>query len=155
MRKFYLSTVVLKKCATITYSNEICFLSNDDFDYMVAAKHAAEEAIGWKLLPENIVFRVEKMNPIQTKWGPRCIVQLRNANGQDINVWAPSNVVRDLKSGFKLNGKDCLAFIKSLGEKETNVVGEPKKKFSDFETIYLPMVSTINNSNIMNNLPLM
>ena len=94
------------------------------------------------------------MNPIQTKWGPRCIVQLHNANGQDINVWAPSNVVRDLKSGFKLNGKDCLAFIKSLGEKETNVVGEPKKKFSDFETVYLPMVCTINNSNIMNNLPL-
>ena len=139
----------------VSYSNGICFLSNDDFDYMVAAKHAAEEAIGWKLLPENIVYRVEKMNPIQTKWGPRCIVQLRNANGQDINVWAPSNVVRDLKSGFKLNGKDCLAFIKSLGEKETNVVGEPKKKFSDFETVYLPMVSTINNSNIMNNLPLM
>ena len=52
-----------------------------------------------------IVYRVEKMNPIQTKWGPRCIVQLRNVNGQDINVWAPSNVVRDLKSGFKLNGK--------------------------------------------------
>ena len=138
-----------------SYSNGICFLSNDDFDCMVAAKHAAEEAIGWKLLPENIVFRVEKMNPIQTKWGPRCIVQLRNANGQDINVWAPNNVVRDLKSGFKLNGKDCLAFIKSLGEKETNVVGEPKKKFSDFETVYLPMVSTINNSNIMNTLPLM
>ena len=140
---------------SVPYSNGICFLSNDDFDYMVATKHAAEEAIGWKLLPENIVFRVEKMNPIQTKWGPRCIVQLRNANGQDINVWAPSNVVRDLKSGFKLNGKDCLAFIKSLGEKETNVVGEPKKKFSDFETVYLPTVSTINNSNIMNNLPLM
>ena len=59
-----------------SYSNGICFLSNDDFDCMVAAKHAAEEAIGWKLLPENVVFRVEKMNPIQTKWGPRCIVPL-------------------------------------------------------------------------------
>ena len=140
----------------ILYSNGICFLSNDDFDYMVAAKHAAEEAIGWKLLPENIVYRVEKMNPIQTKWGPRCIVQLRNVNGQDINVWAPSNVVRDLKSGFKLNGKDCLAFIKSLGEKETNVVGEPRKKFSDFETIYLPMITTVNNSssNINNLTPI-
>ena len=138
----------------LSYSNEICFLSNDDFDYMVAAKHAAEEAMGWKLLPENVVFRVEKMNPIQTKWGPRCILQLRDVNGQNINVWAPSNVVRDLKSGFKLNGKDCLAFIKSLGEKETNVVGEPKKKFLDFETVYLPMISTTNYSNIMDNLPL-
>ena len=138
--------------SNVSYSNEICFLSSDDFDCMVAAKHAAEEAIGWKLLPENIVFRMEKMNPIQTKWGRRCIVHLRNAMGQDIKVWAPSNVVRDLKSGFKLNGKDCLAFIKSLGEKETNVVGEPRKKFSDFETVYLPQGTMINSSNSMNNL---
>ena len=124
----------------MSHSNEICFLSDADFDYMAATKHATEEAIGWKLLPENVVYRVEKMSPIQTKWGSRCIVELRNVIGQEIKVWVPSNVVRDLKSGFKLNGKDCLAFIKSLGEKETDVVGEPRKKFTDFETIYLPSV---------------
>ena len=112
----------------------------DDFDYMVSAKRVAEEAIGWKLLPENIVYRVEKMSPIQTKWGSRCIVELRDVLGQEIKVWVPSSVTRDLKSGFKLNGKDCVAFIKSLGEKITNVVGEPRKKFSDFETVYLPSV---------------
>ena len=121
------------------YTNGICFLSDDEFNIMVAAKHSAEEAVGWKLLPENIVYRVEKMSSIQTKWGSRCIVELRNAFGQDIKVWAPSNVVRDLKSGFKLNGKDSIAFIKSLGEKETNIVGEPKRKFSDFETVYFPV----------------
>ena len=124
---------------TLRYSNRICFLSNEDFDYMIKTKHSTEEALGWKLLPENIIYRVEKMTPIQTKWGSRCIIQLRNAMGEDIKVWAPSNLVRDLKSGFKLNGKDCLAFIKSLGEKETNVVGEPKRKFYDFETVYLPL----------------
>ena len=129
------------------HSNGICFLSNDDFDFMVAAKYDAEEAIGWKVLPENIVYRVEKMDPIQTKWGSRCIIQLRNAMGHDIKVWAPSNVVRDLKSGFKLNGKDCVAFIRSLGEKETNVIGEPKKKFLDFETVYLPQLTTVNSIN--------
>ena len=134
----------------VIHSNGICFLSNADFEYMVAAKHTAEEAMGWKVLPENAVYRVEKMSPIQTKWGSRCIVELRNVMGQEIKVWAPSNVVRDLKSGFKLNGKDCVAFIKSLGEKETNVVGEPKKKFSDFETVYLPQLATVNNSNIIN-----
>ncbi len=134
------------------HSNRICFLSNADFEYMVAAKHAAEEAIGWKVLPENIVYRVEKMSPIQTKWGSRCIVELRNAFGQKIKVWAPSNVVRDLKSGFKLNGKDCVAFIKSLGEKETNVVGEPKRKFSDFETVYLPQLTTVNSINNNNSI---
>ena len=123
------------------YSNGTCFLSNDDFDYMVAAKHAAEEAIGWKVLPENIIYHVEKMCPIQTKWGSRCIIYLQNVMGQDIKVWAPANVVRDLKSGFKLNRKDYLAFIKSLGEKETKVLGEPKRKFFDFETVYLPVIN--------------
>ena len=133
-------------------TNKICFLSNENFDYMVATKHAAEEAIGWKLLPENTIYRVENMNQIQTKWGSRCILQLRDAMAQDVKVWAPSNVVRDLKSGFKLNGKDCTAFIKSLGEKETNVVGENKKKFFDYETVYLPHVPTLNSNSGMNSL---
>ena len=53
----------------VSYSNGICFLSNDDFDYTVTAKHAAEEAIGWKPLPENITHCLEKMNPNQIKWG--------------------------------------------------------------------------------------
>ena len=48
----------------IQYLNGNYFLNNEDFDYMVAAKHAAEEAIGWKVLPENIVYHVEKMSPI-------------------------------------------------------------------------------------------
>ena len=69
-----------------------------------------------------------------------CIVELRDVLGQELKGWAPSSVARDLKSGFKLNGKDCIAFIKSLEEKETNVVGEPRKKFLDFETVYLPSV---------------
>ena len=117
---------------------------------MVAAKHDAEEAIGWKVLPENVIYRIEKMSPVQTKWGSRFIVQLRNAMGQDIKVWAPSNVVRDLKSGYKINGKDCIAFIRSLGEKETNVVGEPRKKFSDYETVYLPQLIAVNSKNSNN-----
>ena len=120
-------------------TNNICFLSDDDFNYMVAAKNEAEEAMGWKLLPENVVYRVEKMHPIQTKWGSRCILHLRNIMGEDIKVWTPANVLRDLKTGFKLNGKNCIAFIKSLGEKETNVAGESKRKFFDFETVYLPL----------------
>ena len=120
-------------------SNEVCFLTNAEFDYMVQTKHEAEEAIGWKILPKNTVYRVEKMTPIHLKWGSRCILLLRDTMGQEINVWAPSNVVRDLKSSFKLNGKDCTAFIKSLGEKKTNVAGKAKKKFFDFETVYIPM----------------
>ena len=123
-----------------TQSNGVYFLTDEEFDHMLQTKHEAEDAIGWKLLPENTVYRVERMTPIQTKWGSRCILLLRNAIGVEINVWAPSNVVRDLKSGFKLNGKDAAAFIKSLGKKEVNVIGETKKNFFDFETVYMPII---------------
>ena len=117
--------------------NVISFLNDADFEYLAATKHAAEEAIGWKMLPENIVYRVDKLMPIQTKWGLRSIVQLRDVRGQEIKVWAPNNVARDLKTGFKLNGMDCHVYIKSLGEKETDIIGESKKKYQDFETVYL------------------
>ena len=123
---------------SLTGENRVAFLTDDDFNYLVAAKRTAEEAIGWRQVPENVVYRVDKLTPIQTKWGFRHIVQLRNANGHELKAWAPTNVARDLKSGFKLNGTDCLAFIKSLGENETDVAGERKRKFADFETVYLP-----------------
>ena len=33
----------------LLHSNILAFISDADFDYMVTAKHAAEDAIGWKL----------------------------------------------------------------------------------------------------------
>ena len=131
----------------VDVTNRMYFLSNEDFNYMVAAKHSAEEGIGWKILPENIVYRIEKLTQVPTKWGIRHILHLQDAMRNEIKVWAPRNVVYDLKSGFKLNGEDCLAFIRSLGEKETCVIGEQKKKFFDFETVYIPDSSFINNKN--------
>ena len=132
---------------TFNTINRMYFLSDDDFNYMAAAKHDAEEGIGWKILPENIVYRIEKLTQVPTKWGIRHILHLQDAMRNEIKVWAPRNVVYDLKSGFKLNGEDCLAFIRSLGEKETCVIGEQKKKFFDFETVYIPDSSFINNKN--------
>ena len=117
--------------------NITSFLSDADFKYLAATKHTAEEAIGWSLLSKNIIYHVDKLTPIQTKWGSRFIIQLHANNGAEFKVWCPSNIVRDLKSGFKLNGADCHAYLKSLGEKETDVPGESKKKYFDFETVYI------------------
>ena len=130
-------TMMSKEEQNPFHFNAISFLSDADFEYLAATKHAAEEAIGWKMLPENIVFRVDKLIPIQTKWGLRTIVQLRDVRGQEIKVWVPNNVARDLKTGFKLNGTDCHVYIKSLGEKVTDIIGEARKKYEDFETVYL------------------
>ena len=38
-------------------------------------------------------------------------------------------------TGFKLNGKSFHAYLKSLGQKETDMMGEPKKKYFEFETV--------------------
>ena len=130
------------KQATVSIKEEhpfniTSFLSDADFKYLTETKHTAEEAIGWSLLPKNIIYRVDEVMAIQTKWGSRFITKLRANNGAEFKVWCPSNVVRDLKSGFKLNGANCHAYLKSLGEKETDVPGESKKKYYDFETVYI------------------
>ena len=117
--------------------NITSFLSDSDFDYLAETKHAAEEAIGWAVLPQNVVFRMDKLAPVQTKWGLRYIVDLRTSNGDELKAWCPSNVVRDIKTGLKLNGSDCHAYLKSLGQKETDVPGESKKKYFDFESVYI------------------
>ena len=73
------AAAISEDTSPLHYSNKICFLGNDDFDYMIAAKHEGEEAIGWKVLPENIVYRVEQMSQIQTKGGSRS--SLTKCNG--------------------------------------------------------------------------
>ena len=113
------------------------FLTDAHFECLATVKHVAEEAIGWSLLPLDTVYNVIKLTPVQTKWGSRYIIEVRDNNENEIKVWCPNNVVRDLKSGLKLNGADCRTYLKSLGEKETNVAGESKKKYFDFETVYI------------------
>ena len=114
----------------------ICsFVSDADFEYLVESRHAAEEAIDWCDLPINIVYRVHGVLSIQTKWGARVILELRNREGEDIKVWAPANVSKDVKSGMKLEGTD--AYIKSLGQKETRTSGGNKRRYFDFQTVFI------------------
>ena len=113
----------------------ISFLSDEDFEYLIATKRVADEAIDWCNLPMNIIYRVHTLVPIQTKWGARVILELRSREGEEIKVWAPGNVSKDLKSGMKLKGTD--AYIKSLGQKETKTSAGIKKRYFDFETVYI------------------
>ena len=113
----------------------LSFLSNEDFEYLAATKHVAEEAIDWCDLPINIVFRVHALMPIQTKWGGRVILELKSREGEEIKVWSPANVSKDIKCGMKLNGTN--AYIKSLGQKEIRTSSGTKKRYFDFETVYV------------------
>ena len=112
------------------------FLSDENFEHLAAAKRVSEEAIDWKDLPMNIVFRVHALVPIQPKWGAQVILELKNREGEEFKVWAPSNVYKDLKSGMKLKGTEDV-YIKSLGQKEAKTNTGTKKRYYDFETVYL------------------
>ena len=113
----------------------ISFLSDEDFEYLTATKRVADEAIDWCNLPMNIIYRVHTLVPIRTKWGAHVILELRSREGEEIKVWAPGNVSKDLISGMKLKGTD--AYIKSLGQKETKTSAGIKKRYFDFETVYI------------------
>ena len=112
------------------------FLSDENFEYMVNVTRVSEEAIDWKELPLHLVFRLQRIVPLRTKWGAQVVLELKNREGVELKVWAPSNVYQDLKSGMKLQGtKDV--YIKSLGQKEAKTSVGTKKRYFDFETVYL------------------
>ena len=118
------------------YTIPSSFLSDENFEYMSATKRTSEEAIDWADLPLHIVFRVHSILPIQTKWGAQAILELKNREGVEFKVWAPSNVHKDLKSGMKVHGSEDV-YIKSLGQKATKSSSGGKRRYYDFETVLL------------------
>ena len=120
----------------VGYTTPTSFLSDENFEYMSAAKRTSEEAIDWTDLPLHIVFRVHSILPIQTKWGSQAILELKSREGVELKVWAPNNVHKDLKSGMKGQGSEDV-YIKSLGKKETKSRSGGKRCYYDFETVFL------------------
>ena len=120
----------------VSPSSNLSFLSDENFDQLVATKRVMGEAIDWCDLPINTVYCVQTFVPIQAKWGARVILELKNREGGELKVWAPTNICRGLKSGLKLNGVK-VAYIKSLGQKETTTITGAKKRYYDFETVFI------------------
>ena len=117
-------------------SNLSSFLSDENFEQLATIKRVTEEPIDWCVLPINVVYYVQTVVPIQTKWAARVILELKNREGSKFKVWAPNNICRDLKSGMKLKGIE-FAYIKSFGQKETTTIHGAKKRYYDFETVYI------------------
>ena len=113
------------------------FLSDSDFDQLAVTRRVAEEAIDWKNLPLNVVYYVHSTLPIKTKWGAQVILVVRNKDGDEIKVWTPSNVSKELKSVIKLNNNNSNVYIKSLGQKEAKTSTGGRKHYFDFDVVYL------------------
>ena len=112
------------------------FISEEDFQYLAEVKEAEREALGWSLLPQNIIYEISSLSTVVTRSGRKDLLELSTEDGKEIRVWCPSNIVRDIKSGYKQNAPNCRAYIKSLGEQWTNIEGEKPKKFFDFQAVY-------------------
>ena len=139
-QQHYLNTTIENYQQSVEFivspSRNISFLSDENFEQLAAIKRVTEEAIDWCDLPINTVYCVQTLVPIQAKWGARVILELKNREGSELKVWGPSNICRDLKSGLKLKGVK-VAYIKSLGQKETATITGGKKRYYDFETVYI------------------
>ena len=123
---------------TASSSSANVFLSDVDFEQLAATRRVTEEAIDWVNLPIGVVYHVHSILPIKTKWGAQIILVLRYKDGDEIKVWAPSNVSKELKSGSKLNSNNSSnVYIKSLGQKETKTSTGGRKRYFDFDTVYL------------------
>ena len=109
------------------------FPSVEEFKQCVATNKLAEDAIDWGKLPINVIYHAQPLS-IETKSGSNTLLQLVDRENNEIRVWAPGTVVRNLKRGRKLKKND--AYIMSLGKKERKV-GVRKRKYFDFETVFL------------------
>ena len=109
------------------------FPSVEEFDQCVATNKLADDAIDWGKLPINVIYHAQPIS-IEMKNGSNTLLQLVDRENNEIRVWAPRTVVRNLKHQRKLKNSD--AYIMSLGQKERKV-GVRKRKYFDFETVFL------------------
>ena len=117
--------------SSISRDTDMQFISDEDFEALAARRRFEQEAICWKDLPTDGVFRVNQVLPVQTKWGGQLLLLLINNEGYEIKVWSPHSVKKELKNFDRIHG---ITYIKSLGEKE-RITNTGKRKYYDFEVV--------------------
>ena len=106
------------------------FISDLDFERSVAERKDDPEAICWTDLPINIIYKIDKVFPVQTKLRKeQLLLQLSDKHGNVISVWTPDNLKMVLKN---LRGKN---YIKSLGRKECITNNGRKQTYFDYQIV--------------------
>ena len=88
------------------------FPSDEQFVQCLAANKRAADALNWKDLPKQVVYRVQPQGSIETKRGTDTVLELVNRENEEVKVWAPSSVVDALYSGPNVKK---IPYIRSLG----------------------------------------
>ena len=115
------------------------FISDSEFERVVTERHELEDAIDWIDLAVGIIYCIQSMLAIKTRWGgPQVILKLRNRDGNEVKVWSPSNVNKEINTGIRLNRyTNRRIYIRSLGQKEAKTnTGGGRKWYFDFDSVY-------------------
>ena len=88
------------------------FPSVEQFDQCVAESKRAAQAIDWKNLPTNVVYRVQPRGSVKTKSGSDTYLELVNRENEEVKVWAPPSVITALYSAPTTKK---IGYIRSLG----------------------------------------
>ena len=105
------------------------FITMEDFN-VLTSPNFQEETIFWKDLPIQVIFRVEHVYLVQTKWGKQLVLVLTNDEGKVFQVYATNPIKNELKDFGKTT--TTTTYIKSLGEKRITT-NAGNRKYYDYE----------------------
>ena len=95
-------------------SADIMFPTAEKFEKVFAEKMNKGNAIPWRDLPVNNVYKVEAIQKVtNTKFGDAAILQLRTIDGVEIEVWATQLLANEL------NEMNLPCFVKPCGLRES------------------------------------
>ena len=104
------------------------FISDEMFNAKIM-KVQQTDTIKWAELPINVVYKIEKVKTVDTKFGERKIADLTSRTGKSYNVWLTTLVSKELES--RDNGSDY--YIKSLGMRNSTL--NTDRKYYDFQIL--------------------
>ena len=107
------------------------FITTEDFDAL-SSPIFQEEIIFWKDLPIQVIFRVEHVYLVQTKWGKQLALVLTNHEGKVFQVYATNPIKNELKDFGK--SITTTTYIKSLGENKI-ATNTGNRKYYDYEIV--------------------
>ena len=108
------------------------FITTEDFNALTAPNFQ-EETIFWKDLATQVIFRVEHVYLVQTKWCKQLVLVLTNHEGKVFQVYATNPIKNELKD-FGKNLTTTTYYIKSLGEKKITT-NTGNRKYYDYEIV--------------------
>ena len=71
------------------------FPSDEEFTWHMQCK-AQEPPSKWRELTIGVIYRIDKMKSVTTRYGPGTILELTTREDDKVEVWVPDRLVKDL-----------------------------------------------------------